>query len=90
MTILRSIAAPSLALRRPCCPIDLTIPDLPKGAKGLGLGGQRQCWSTPSDPIAAPRDPIDLGGPHLPDGPDGGLGFGVMPFGDFSRPSRLR
>jgi hypothetical protein len=49
MTILRSIAAPSLALRRPCCPIDLAIPDLPKGAKGLGFGGQRQCWSTPSD-----------------------------------------
>jgi hypothetical protein len=44
MTILRSIAAPSLALRHPCGPIDLAIPDLPKGAKGAGLGGQRVCW----------------------------------------------
>jgi hypothetical protein len=63
MTILRSIAAPSLALRRPCCPIDLTIPDLPKGAKGLGLGGQRQCWSTPSDasqPLATQSILADL------------------------------
>jgi hypothetical protein len=71
MTILRSIAAPSLALRHPCCPIYPRRPYLPKRAKGAGLGGQRLCWSTPSGPMAAPRDRIELAGPMCAMGAEG-------------------
>jgi hypothetical protein len=59
-----SIAAPSLALPHPRCPIDLAIPDLPKCCEG----GQSlvECARPPIGPMAGPRDPIDLGGPMCP------------------------
>ena len=46
-----SIAAPSLALRHPCCPIYPRHPYLPKGAKGPENDGQPMCRST-DDPTA--------------------------------------
>jgi hypothetical protein len=75
----RRTAAPSLALRHPCCPIDLAIPDLPKEAKGAGLGGQRLCWSTPSGPWG-PSRPDRPWWAHVPDGALD-MSFGTFPQG---------
>jgi hypothetical protein len=88
MTILRSIAAPSLALQHPCCPIYPRHPYRPKRAKGAGLGGQRLCSSSPSDPLRFLAIPIDFGVSVCPMDPKGVGGGGVLR--EFSRPSRLR